>query len=67
VQSRADSRAILATGSVVDDKRTAGFSPLPAAGLCQPLRIARIAEELTLYESPSAGDRHPAIATMTWP
>jgi class 3 adenylate cyclase len=53
VQSRADSRAILATGSVIDDKRTTGL--LATAGL-QPLSgryaLRGIAEELTLYEIP---------------
>jgi class 3 adenylate cyclase len=53
VQSRADSRAILATGSVIDDERTTGI--LATAGL-QPLSgryaLRGIADELTLYEIP---------------
>jgi class 3 adenylate cyclase len=53
VQSRADSRAILATGSVIDDKRTIGL--LATAGL-RPLSgryaLRGIADELTLYEIP---------------
>jgi class 3 adenylate cyclase len=53
VQSRADSRAILATGSVIDDERTTGL--LAIAGL-RPLSgrytLRGIADELTLYEIP---------------
>jgi class 3 adenylate cyclase len=53
VQSRADSRAILATGSVVDNERTTGL--LAGAGL-RPLSrryaLRGIADELTLYEIP---------------
>ncbi len=53
VQSHADSRAILATGSVIDDERTTGL--LATAGL-QPLSgryaLRGIADELTLYEIP---------------
>jgi class 3 adenylate cyclase len=53
VQSRADSRAILATGSVIDDERTAGL--LTTAGrrpLSGRYALRGIAEELTLYEIP---------------
>jgi class 3 adenylate cyclase len=53
VQSRADSHAILATGSVIDDERTTGL--LATAGL-RPLSgryaLRGIADELTLYEIP---------------
>jgi class 3 adenylate cyclase len=53
VQNLADSRAILATGSVVDNARTTGL--LATAGL-QPLSrryaLRGIADELTLYEIP---------------
>jgi class 3 adenylate cyclase len=53
VQNLADSRAILATGSVVDNAQTAGL--LATAGR-QPLSrryaLRGIADELTLYEIP---------------
>ena len=53
VQNLADSRAILATGSVVDNAQTTGL--LATAG-CQPLSrryaLRGIADELTLYEIP---------------
>jgi class 3 adenylate cyclase len=53
VQNRADSRAILATGSVVDDVETTGL--LAAAGLKPESRqyaLRGIADELTLYAIP---------------
>jgi class 3 adenylate cyclase len=53
VQNRADSRAILATGSVVENAQTTGL--LATAGLQPAARryaLRGIADELTLYEIP---------------